>query len=151
VWSAITTESQQGRREAHISRASEEGMVGGPQSLSILEHYEALFEVLWRYAGISELQQKVEAMREVWKQYHDLVSLSKQADVMTTEDQWLGYARAFRVTFVNCFRPEDVTSPYLHVFIYHLGYFMEKFRGIEKYATFADESKTSGKQNQPFS
>ena len=41
--------------------------LGGPQVLSILEHYGDLFEVLKRYTGNEELKQKVEEMEGVWK------------------------------------------------------------------------------------
>jgi len=34
-------------------------------------------------------------------------------------------------------------SPYIQVFIYHLGFYLEHYQGIEKFATYALESKHS--------
>ena len=79
-------------------------------------------------------------MEGVWKRYHDLVSLSKQAQVAIEEAEWLEYARSFGTAFMHCFHLEDITS-YIHVFMYHLGYFLKKYNGIEKFANFVDESK----------
>jgi len=124
--------SKGGKKRTFAERVKK-ARIGGPQSLSILEHYDSLLDVVLSFAGSEELKKKVEAMREVWKQYHDLVSLSKQAHVAISEEEWLSHARRFGTSFTNCFRPEDVT-PYIHVFVYHFGYFMEKFDGIEKWA-----------------
>ena len=37
---------------------------------------------------------------------------------------------------------EDVTT-YIHIFVYHYGYFLHKFNGIEKFSNYALEGKHS--------
>ena len=43
-----------------------------------------------------------------------------------TEHEWLEKARAWGALYVSVYSPEDVT-PYLHVFVYHVGFFLEKY------------------------
>lgn len=41
--------------------------------------------------------------------------------------------------FTSVFSGEGVT-PYLHFFVYHMGYYVEKYGGLDRFANFAVES-----------
>lgn len=44
-----------------------------------------------------------------------------------TEAEWKAKARAFAQLFCEVYYDEAVT-PYLHVFVYHIGYYIEKYQ-----------------------
>ncbi len=44
-----------------------------------------------------------------------------------TEQTWLDKAHAFGNLYRKIYSPEDVT-PYLHVFVYHIGFYIEKYQ-----------------------
>lgn len=44
--------------------------------------------------------------------------------------------------FVIMHSAEEVTT-YIHIFIYHYGYFLEKYSGVEKFSNYVLESKHS--------
>jgi hypothetical protein len=65
-----------------------------------------------------------------------------QAHVQIKETTWRDEARKWGQLFKTIYQNEDVT-PYIHVFIYHVGFYLEHYQGIEKFATYALESKHS--------
>lgn len=57
-----------------------------------------------------------------------------------TEDEWISKARVFAQNFTVIYSGEDVT-PYLHIFVYHLGYFLSVLGCVEKFANYATEGR----------
>ncbi len=108
--------------------------------IQILEHYELFFDRLEKHALQPQAQEKVCKAKTVWDAYWPLASLTVQANVSITEEEWLSRARTFGKAFVAAYTGEDVTT-YIHIFIYHLGFFMEKYQSIEKFANYALEGK----------
>ncbi|ELR12286.1 uncharacterized protein ACA1_373170 [Acanthamoeba castellanii str. Neff] len=51
-------------------------------------------------------------------------------------------AIVFGKQFVIMHSAEEVTT-YIHIFIYHYGYFLEKYSGVEKFSNYVLESKHS--------
>jgi hypothetical protein len=47
-------------------------------------------------------------------------------------------AREFGQAFVDSYCEEEVT-PYIHIFVYHIGLFLHKFGSVEKFANYAIE------------
>lgn len=82
----------------------------------------------------------MEATRQVWDLFAKLYSLAAQPEVKITEQQWLYEARQFGMAFVKRYPKEDVT-PYIHVFVYHVGFYLERFGSLEKFANYAIESQ----------
>jgi hypothetical protein len=56
-----------------------------------------------------------------------------------SENEWKEHARVFGTNWRNAFGGDSVTS-YLHCFVYHLGFFFEKY-DIVVFANFATESR----------
>jgi hypothetical protein len=52
---------------------------------------------------------------------------------------WLEKSQKFGKLFAKVYSKEDVT-PYLHVFVYHVGYYVEHYGSMEMYANYAIES-----------
>lgn len=58
-----------------------------------------------------------------------------------TENEWKKQAREWAENeFLSLYDGKDVT-PYLHVFVYHLGFFLEKCGSVEQFANYPIESK----------
>jgi len=51
-------------------------------------------------------------------------------------------AQEFGLAFVNAHGPEEVTT-YLHIFVYHFGFFLATYNGTKKFANYALEGKHS--------
>lgn len=56
------------------------------------------------------------------------------------ERVWRSSARIFAENFCELYQSEDVT-PYLHQFVYHVGFYLKTCGGLEKLANFAIEGK----------
>lgn len=85
---------------------------------------------------------RVRRARKLWGLYYPLACLSAQAKVEITAKQWRRKARKFGRAFVRVYQAEDVTT-YIHIFVYHYGYFLERYGGLEKFSNFALEGKHS--------
>jgi len=57
---------------------------------------------------------------------------------ITTEVEWLLESKAWMRQFLALYGDENVT-PYMHVFVYHTGYFLERYRSVELYANYSLE------------
>ena len=64
-----------------------------------------------------------------------LITLAIQNEVKITKKKWTNMAKMFGNKFITCYSKEDVT-PYLHVHIYHVGYFLEKYKNLELFANY---------------
>ncbi len=63
-----------------------------------------------------------------------------QADVWITEQAWLDDMCKWGQSFVRLFCKEDVT-PYIHVFVYHVGWYLKRYHRIEKFTTYSLKAK----------
>ncbi len=117
----------------------ERARISRPEALAILTHYQLFVNELKEKWPTSQQPRDIEL---IWKQYHELVSLLVQANVSITEKQWRDEAKELGRAIIKLYGREEIT-PYLHVFIYHVGYFLEHYGGIEKYGNYALEGKHS--------
>lgn len=79
-------------------------------------------------------------MKQLWKQFWVLLSLASSTDISITESEWLHKAKQMGKLFREVYTAEDVT-PYLHVFVYHCGYYLEQFGSLERFGNYAIEGK----------
>lgn len=93
--------------------------------LHVLERRAELFAVLAQHAQGEEQQRRNAAIQSVWNTYHSLASLTMQDRVIIKEEEWQQLARAWGKQFLTCYMAEDVT-PYMHLFVYHMGYYLEQ-------------------------
>ncbi len=80
--------------------------------------------------------------KKVWECYYPLACLTAQARVSIMEAQWLVLVKEFGEAFLDAHAPEHVTT-YIHIFVFHFGFFLETYNGIEKFANYALEGKHS--------
>ena len=64
-------------------------------------------------------------------------SFLQQADV---EQSWIAKSRAYAKKFTSVYAKEDVT-PYMHVLVYHAGFYIAKYGSLEILANFSTEGK----------
>lgn len=64
-------------------------------------------------------------------------SFLEQVDV---ENEWIAKSRAYAKKFTSVYAKEDVT-PYLHVLVYHAGFYIAKYGSLEVLANFSTEGK----------
>ncbi len=57
-----------------------------------------------------------------------------------TEKQWCDKAKELSQAIIELYRHEKITL-YLYMFIYHVGYFLKHYSGIEKYNNYTLEGK----------
>jgi len=69
----------------------------------------------------------------VWALFYPPVCLAAQ--VRISEAEWLTQAQEFGKAFVCAHTPEDVTK-YLHIFVYHFGFFLATYYSIKKFANY---------------
>src|SRR3989344_4371557 len=112
-----------------------------PDFLHILTNYEHFFSYLDTIAT-GETINRVKKARKVWQLFYPLACLTVQARVEITAKEWKKMAIKFGKVFVDVYPREDVTT-YIHIFVYHYGYFLEHYHGLEKFANFALEGKHS--------
>ncbi|ELR23713.1 uncharacterized protein ACA1_073570 [Acanthamoeba castellanii str. Neff] len=110
--------------------------------LHILSNYEQFFKEIEKSAKDDETRLKISSTRRVWELYYPLVCLTAQATVNISEEEWLTRAREFGQAFVDAYQAEDVTT-YIHIFVFHFGFFLDKYNGLEKFANYALEGKHS--------
>lgn len=129
-----------------------------PDLLHVLTNYKHFFDAMAQFSSSpsphnrtpthlqhshnlnSRLRTKIAKARRVWDLYYPLVSLSMQAQVNITEKKWLKKARAFGQAFCEAYGRKKVTT-YMHIFVYHYGFFLARYKGIEKFANYALEGK----------
>jgi len=109
-----------------------------------LENHQSLFESHANLTVTAESKQWLAENKSLWKQFHSLHSFATAANPNITEKDWRTQAREFGEKFVGVYSSSDVTT-YIHVFVYHLGYFLEKHNGVEKLGKFGIESMHSSK------
>jgi hypothetical protein len=90
----------------------------------------------------------VEKTEKIWELYYKLLTLAMQSNVQINEEEWIAEAIPFGQVFVDRYCAEEITT-YIHIFIYHIGFFLAKFNSVEKFANYAIEGMHSvNKTNQ---
>lgn len=69
-----------------------------------------------------------------------LLSVLVQPFEGITEKWWLSHAKQLAKLFIERYQAEDVT-PYLHVFVYHIGYYLQRYGSLEAFANYAIEGR----------
>jgi hypothetical protein len=115
---------------------------GRPEYLRIIEHHGRFISILESGATTEAQQKKVAKTKETWQLFHKLISLAVQPKVSITEKQWLEEAKPFGKAFTARYTKQEVTT-YIHLFIYHVGFYLEKYESIEIFANVATESMHS--------
>lgn len=138
---------------------------GRPEWLAILQHHQDFINAMKDHAGYAKrnhtfckgqagklcgetnilvrnnaTRAKAEQAGAVWRTFYELATLACQARVQITEKEWLLQARGFGKLFTQTYEARN-TTPYIHIFVYHLGYFLEHYHGVEKFANYALECK----------
>jgi hypothetical protein len=116
--------------------------LGRPELLLILEKHAEFARVILEHTKRKTNKAKAEQEEEIWEEFHRLASLAAQAELNITEAQWLRLARSFGDKFTRRYSEEEVT-PYIHTFISHLGFFLERYSGIERFANYGTEGRHS--------
>ncbi|KAL6070879.1 unconventional myosin-VIIb-like [Balamuthia mandrillaris] len=93
---------------------------------------------------------RTQQTEEIWELFAKLYTLAAQPQVIITEEEWLKMAREFGFMFSKRYGEEEVT-PYIHVFVYHVGFYLHKYGSVEKFANYADESRHSRNKKAPTS
>eukprot|EP01102_Stenamoeba_stenopodia_P003858 TRINITY_DN1398_c0_g1_i10.p1 TRINITY_DN1398_c0_g1~~TRINITY_DN1398_c0_g1_i10.p1 ORF type:complete len:102 (-),score=10.78 TRINITY_DN1398_c0_g1_i10:407-712(-) len=57
-----------------------------------------------------------------------------------TAEEWTQRARTWATTLVSVYDKMEIT-PYLHVFVYHLGFFLVQCDSLERFANYSIENK----------
>ncbi|KAL6045515.1 hypothetical protein QOT17_022743 [Balamuthia mandrillaris] len=113
---------------------------GRPDYIRILENQALFLKAVEKRARRRKSQERAANIKQLWDRFALLASLASQPKVTITENEWLELAREFGTKFTQAFGDEEVT-PYIHVFIYHLGFFLEKYGSVERFANYATESR----------
>lgn len=56
------------------------------------------------------------------------------------EEEWRTQAQHFGQLFTNCYEAHNTTT-YIHIFVYHLSYYLEKYHRVKKFANYALKCK----------
>jgi len=78
---------------------------------------------------------------DLWRELKELMAIatSTESTKITTEE-WTRRARSWASTLVTIYDKMEVT-PYLHVFVYHLGFFLVECDSVERFANYSIENK----------
>ena len=105
-------------------------------SISMLKNQEIVLECLAKLEA--EYTDKANRLKEVWKQALCLLAVASDPAESTKELDWKNCAKLFAKDFQKLATNSNITS-YLHCFVYHIGYYLEKYSGIEKLANYSTE------------
>lgn len=108
------------------------------QYLAILKHHDLLLEPLDDL--LPDIPARAFSIRQLWKQFSALMAVLMQADVPMQEAVWLVKARQWGSLYTSIYSSSHIT-PYIHLFVYHMGYYQEQYRGTEKFTQYALEGK----------
>lgn len=114
--------------------------ISRPEALRLLENYSLFIQSL--LLRCPEQRVRLGQISSIWRRYSELTSLLVQAKVSIRENEWRKEARVWARIIIHVYGPEEIT-PYIHVFVYHLGYYLEKYGGVEKFGNYSLESKHS--------
>jgi hypothetical protein len=118
--------------------------IGAVELLTIASNYSLFVQAWESFAnGLppDQREKKKCFIREVekcWSLWLELLVILKSEN-RVSEKYWMEKSKNFALCFVKVFPTSKVTT-YLHVLVYHTGYFIEKYGTLEKLANFAAES-----------
>lgn len=108
-----------------------------PNSLNLLKKYDIVLRCLdtlpENYAEFAK------NTRLMWEQALVLLAWASDPEAHIDEKTWIHCAKQFAGWFVDMTHKKKVTS-YLHCFVYHYGYFLERYGRIEGLANYSIES-----------
>ncbi len=67
------------------------------------------------------------------------MSLVVQERVYITKEEWRQEVSKFAQIFASTYSREDVT-PYIHILVYHVGFYLERYRSLEMFANYPIET-----------
>ena len=106
-------------------------------SISLIKNQETLLKCLTPLE--KNFPNRVILTRKVWNQAEMLLAIASADRFELTADKWKLYATEFATNLVKLYSEKCVTS-YLHCFVYHYGYWLEKFGAIEKLGNYSIET-----------
>ncbi|GAM29501.1 hypothetical protein SAMD00019534_126770 [Acytostelium subglobosum LB1] len=106
------------------------------QCLKILNKKDGLLAIYKRYCN--EGDEYADKVKLLWDQCYTLLGMCVKRKSKVTEQEWLEYAKVFGKNFVSLY-PKTYVSSYMHVLVYHIGYFLEKYSNLDRFANFAIE------------
>mmetsp|Transcript_9911 Transcript_9911/g.16963 ORF Transcript_9911/g.16963 Transcript_9911/m.16963 type:complete len:768 (-) Transcript_9911:639-2942(-) len=74
----------------------------------------------------------------VWEMMYCLFVVAADPPEDFTEKEWRQKAKLMACLFVELFLKECVTT-YMHIFVYHFGFFIEKHKGLESVSNYSTE------------
>jgi hypothetical protein len=112
----------------------------GLEYLRILTTYREWFPVIERQKWDEESRKSIQGIKIAWEKFYPLCVLATQEKVASTltESAWISMAKEFGIALVTARGPKAITT-YVHVFIYHVGFFLEKYGSIEMFANYGIE------------
>ncbi|KAL6040284.1 hypothetical protein QOT17_025447 [Balamuthia mandrillaris] len=114
-------------KRSHLNRA---------EYLHILQHHKEILDLF--QSTEKEANKTLQNIYKAWWEFHRLCTLALQEGIIIIEEQWKKEAKKFKDAYLDAFAPEDFTT-YMHVFVDHLGYFLEKYGCVEMFSNFGIE------------
>lgn len=108
-----------------------------PESLRILLNGSSVFKCL-ENPIMAPFSSKIRILKLLWHQLTCILAIVAESFAMMTEERWIIGLKNFALEFLKLAAPSDVTS-YLHVLVYHVGYFLEQYEGIERFSNYSVE------------
>eukprot|EP01133_Synstelium_polycarpum_P021511 gene21511-25835_t len=118
-----------------------------PQCIDIInKHYKILSFLDSNLKGPrDEVQSIIDDLREVWKQYTVLTyimksdNFHKQRPTRFAEQGWISRSLVFGANIQRIFN--NRSTSYLHMFVFHMGWFIEQYGCMDKYANYGLEGR----------
>lgn len=133
-----------------FSARLEKTRIQRPECLRIIEHQDYLLGALDAHdkntsdvklvCVLCNYTAYFEQLKTIWQQFWALLTLASQSETPVTEENWLAKAKIFANNYLKRYCAEDIT-PYIHVFVYHVGYYLEKYGNLEIFANYAIEGR----------
>ncbi|GAM22158.1 hypothetical protein SAMD00019534_053330 [Acytostelium subglobosum LB1] len=117
---------------------------------SILFNHKKLV-TLYSEATGKKYPERTKRVLQLWEQLHALLNLChNMKKPFIKEDKWFEYSNRWMVNLISLYDERSVTT-YVHTFVYHLGFFLEKYGPLLAFANFSIESSHKvTKQNRLF-
>jgi hypothetical protein len=113
------------------------------QYLEILKNYTRFLDVHAQHGRLSS-----DKVKTIWNLYVPMISRLCNLDVpQTTIEAWDHLGRSFMTAFISRYAPEHFT-PYMHVFVAHIGHYLGEHGEIESLANYDIETKNG--ENKDF-
>lgn len=109
-----------------------------PELLKIVEQQVEVLKCLEPLEG--RFPEANKRLRLLFQRLWYLLSIlsADQKETKVTEAEWIRMAKQFAVLF-NSQTAEEKATSYLHVFVYHVGSYLEKYHSLESLANYSIE------------